>query len=110
MPRTLAFRGWHGSLQNINNMISDFRIFNGAGLVSDLISVFIHLAEDDLGQKVVNRQEFYDHIYGLDYIGVNFKLKMGGRDLDELSPGERGIVLLIFYLRLGRKCCPQNCQ
>ena len=61
---------------------------------------------DIAGQKVVNRQEFYDHIYGLDYIGVNFKLKMGGRDLAELSPGERGIVLLIFYLALSKESKP----
>lgn len=61
---------------------------------------------DIAGQKVVNRQEFYDLIFGLDYIGVNFKLKMGGRDLAELSPGERGIVLLIFYLALSKESKP----
>ena len=31
---------------------------------------------------------------------------MGGRDLDELSPGERGIVLLIFYLALSKESKP----
>lgn len=61
---------------------------------------------DSADQKVLNRQEFYDHIFGLGYIGVNFKLKMGGRDLAELSPGERGIVLLIFYLALSKESKP----
>lgn len=77
------------------------------------ILVFIHqIAEavtEDLdlaNQKVVDRQGFYDFIYGLDYIDVNFKLKMGGRDLAELSPGERGIVLLIFYLALSKESKP----
>lgn len=77
------------------------------------VLLFIHqVAEaatgdfDIAGQKVVNRQEFYDLIFGLDYIGVNFKLKMGGRDLAELSPGERGIVLLIFYLALSKESKP----
>jgi ABC-type cobalamin/Fe3+-siderophores transport system ATPase subunit len=31
---------------------------------------------------------------------------MGGRDLEELSPGERGIVLLIFYLALSQNSIP----
>ena len=31
---------------------------------------------------------------------------MGGRDLEELSPGERGIVLLIFYLALNQNSMP----
>lgn len=57
-------------------------------------------------KKVPKRQEFYDFIYGLNYIGVNFKLKMGDRSLDELSPGERGIVLMIFYLALSKENKP----
>ena len=40
------------------------------------------------------------------YIGVSFKLKMGGHSLEELSPGERGIVLLIFYLALSKNNTP----
>ncbi len=31
---------------------------------------------------------------------------MGGRNLNELSPGERGIVLLIFYLALSKEQKP----
>lgn len=83
--------------------------FNDVESVLSFIHQVAKAATEDFdiaGQKVVNRQEFYDHIYGLDYIGVNFKLKMGGRDLDELSPGERGIVLLIFYLALGKESKP----
>ena len=53
-----------------------------------------------------NKKEFYDYLYGLEYVGVSFKLKMGGRDLEELSPGERGIVLLIFYLALSQNSIP----
>lgn len=58
------------------------------------------------GRKVPDRQNFYDFVFGLSYINVNFKLKMGNRDLNELSPGERGIVLLIFYLALSKESKP----
>ncbi|MCD8174856.1 MAG: hypothetical protein LUD41_02790, partial [Phascolarctobacterium sp.] len=61
---------------------------------------------DTADDRVPKRQEFYDFIYGLEYIGVSFKLKMGNHSLEELSPGERGIVLLIFYLALSKESKP----
>ncbi|MBQ3416388.1 MAG: hypothetical protein IJH32_00945 [Ruminococcus sp.] len=61
---------------------------------------------ENADKKVPDRQGFYDFLYGLSYIGVNFKLKMGNRNLNELSPGERGIVLLIFYLALSKESKP----
>lgn len=61
---------------------------------------------DNSEKKIFDKQEFYDYLYGLDYVGVSFKLKMGGRSLEELSPGERGIVLLIFYLALSQNNTP----
>ena len=57
-------------------------------------------------KKIVDKQGFYDYLFSLEYIGVSFKLKMGNRDLSELSPGERGIVLLIFYLALSKNKMP----
>lgn len=70
--------------------------------ISEAVSENIEQAE----KRIPNRQEFYDFIYGLNYIGINFKLKMGDRSLDELSPGERGIVLMIFYLALSKESKP----
>ena len=55
--------------------------------------------------KLVRSTEF-ENLFSLEYIGVSFKLKMGNRDLSELSPGERGIVLLIFYLALSKNKMP----
>lgn len=61
---------------------------------------------DNSERKIIDKENFYDFLYGLDYLDVSFKLKMGGRDLEELSPGERGIVLLIFYLALSQNSIP----
>lgn len=74
-------------------------------LVNDVLTV---IDEDiDLSEKkVANKLEFYNYLFGLDYIGVSFKLKMSGRSLEELSPGERGIVFLIFYLALSKNKTP----
>ena len=40
----------------------------------------------------------YDFLFDLDYLKPKYDLQWGGRELDELSPGERGTVLLLFYL------------
>ena len=42
--------------------------------------------------------ELYDFIYGLDYIKPLFQLKLDDKSLSALSPGERGALLLLFYL------------
>ncbi len=45
-----------------------------------------------------DRQQLYDYIYSLDYLVPSFQLKMNGKALSLLSPGERGALLLLLYL------------
>ena len=42
----------------------------------------------------------YDYVSSLEYMNPIFSLTMNGKSLSELSPGEKGIVLLVFYLAL----------
>lgn len=49
---------------------------------------------------------FYDYIFGLDYLYPKYNLKVDDKDLIELSPGERGGLLLIFYLMLDKRDIP----
>lgn len=51
-------------------------------------------------------QELYDYLFGFDYLEPKYDLKVDGKDLSELSPGERGGLLLIFYLMLDRQDIP----
>ena len=83
--------------------------FSDENSVLDLVNGIILAVDEDIDnseKKIVDKKGFYDYLYGLEYVGVSFKLKMGGRDLEELSPGERGIVLLIFYLALSQNSTP----
>lgn len=98
----------HNSLQEIETQIkdTDFGDENSVtGFTRDMAEVITSDFET-AGKRVANRQEFYDFIFGLEYIGVNFQLKVNGHSLEELSPGERGIVLLIFYLALSKESKP----
>lgn len=49
-------------------------------------------------KKGHTNQELYDYIYGMDYVIPFFQLKMNGKPLSSLSPGERGALLLLLYL------------
>ena len=49
-------------------------------------------------KKGHSKQELYDFIYGMDYVIPFFQLKMNGKPLSSLSPGERGALLLLLYL------------
>lgn len=48
----------------------------------------------------------YDYLFSLDFLASRYELRLGGKNLNELSPGEKGLLLLIFYLQLDRKNTP----
>jgi len=56
------------------------------------------------GGKQLN--ELYDFIFGYDYLQPTYNLKLGDKTLQALSPGERGALLLIFYLILDNDDIP----
>lgn len=83
--------------------------FNDETSILELVNNIIMAVDEDIDnseKKILDKATFYDFLYSLNYLDVSFKLKMGGRDLEELSPGERGIVLLIFYLALSQNSMP----
>ena len=50
--------------------------------------------------------DLYNYVYGLDYLTPKYNLRVDQKDLSELSPGERGGLLLVFYLMLDRRTIP----
>lgn len=50
--------------------------------------------------------DFYNFLFSLEYLVPVYKLKLGDKELSELSPGERGALLLIFYLLLDNDDIP----
>ncbi len=66
------------------------------------------LRADDLlvSEQAHDVKEFYDFLFSLDYLSSRYELRLGGKNLNELSPGEKGLLLLIFYLQLDRKNTP----
>lgn len=102
------FKGKSESQIKIEQLVKKTE-FDRENSILKLVNEIMKVVDEDIDmsdKKIVNKAEFYNYLFGLNYIGVSFKLKMGGRDLEELSPGERGIVLLIFYLALNKNNTP----
>lgn len=47
-----------------------------------------------------------DAIFGLEYLVPKYHLKWAGKNIEELSPGERGMLLLVFYFLIDRRDIP----
>lgn len=48
----------------------------------------------------------YGYLYLFRFLKIDYRLKWGDKLLEELSPGERGAVLLIFYLLIDKSDVP----
>ena len=50
------------------------------------------------GTSKVSRVEIYDWMFSFDHIDLTYKIRYAGTELEYLSPGTRGIALLVLYL------------
>lgn len=63
------------------------------------------LLKDQLA-KGHSQEDVFDIVYGLDHLRPRYILRWEGKDLSMLSPGERGTLLLIFYLLVDKSDLP----
>ena len=94
---------------------SDFSTEGGVGtFVEKLVASLLTDERDgktatnvnDMLKKGRTARSLYDAIYGLDYLRPRYSLGMSGKSLHELSPGERGALLLVFYLLVDQNDAP----
>ncbi|MBN1391896.1 MAG: hypothetical protein JW947_03735 [Sedimentisphaerales bacterium] len=57
-------------------------------------------------RKEAEAVSFYDYLYCIEYLRPEYNLQWSGKKLHQLSPGERGLVLLIFYFFIDKKDIP----
>jgi len=51
-------------------------------------------------------EELYDFVFGLEYLTLEYELAWKNKSLNQLSPGERGTLLLVFYLLIDKGDIP----
>jgi hypothetical protein len=81
-----------------------------AGIVSELIPYDNEgRPKGDLDWQLksrVSREALYDYIFGLEYLEPHYALTFNDKQIAQLSPGERGAALLIFYLLVDKSEVP----
>lgn len=105
-------------LRAAKNLINHADLTSWEGVVFFLDSVMQSLTVDQRegrGENIAIQSqlrdtftvaEIYDIIYGLSYLQPRLTLQLAGKEVSELSPGERGILLLVFYLLLDQEDIP----
>ena len=51
-------------------------------------------------------QEIFDYLYGMSYLAPQYSLTFDQQEISQLSPGERGLLLLVFYLLVDKDDIP----
>ncbi|MEJ7890364.1 TrlF family AAA-like ATPase [Acinetobacter baumannii] len=90
--------------------------WNDEESVISFLENFIYYLEHDMrnnerkkiyiGGITQDRFELYDYIFGLHFLNEHYDLQNNGKSLDQLSPGEKGALLLVFYLVLDKEDIP----
>lgn len=57
-------------------------------------------------RKGVEPVDMLDFIFGFDYLTPRYSLTYDGQEIGQLSPGERGLLLLVFYLLVDKDDIP----
>jgi ABC-type lipoprotein export system ATPase subunit len=59
---------------------------------------------DQIDEK--NLSSFYNYLFSLEYLKPTYELKLSNKKISLLSPGEKGALLIIFYLLLDKNNIP----
>ena len=51
-------------------------------------------------------QDIYDYLYGMSSLAPRYSLTFDKQEISQLSPGERGLLLLVFYLLVDKDDIP----
>jgi len=102
------FRGKEQAKENLSLLMETIKIDEFNSIYDSLEKMENELknSASDYSKVFIDKLQFFNNLYGLDYIKTNYQLKLGEKLLGKLSPGERGLLLLVFYLLLDKENCP----
>jgi ABC-type lipoprotein export system ATPase subunit len=113
-----TFSGVEESAHRVRILLqeSDFSTADQAVAFAERIDEMLHNDyRDDKGnetklvdqlRKGVDPQEVLDYLFGLEYLAPRYSLTYNGQEIGQLSPGERGLLLLAFYLLVDKDDIP----
>ncbi|WP_172435966.1 TrlF family AAA-like ATPase [Sediminicola luteus] len=109
--KTGSFYGKQGAQDLLRSLLSEVN-WNDFNSVYSFIEALIDKLKNhkgkpnDINEQVHNVKDFYDYLFSLSYFSTRYELRLGDKSLNELSPGEKGLLLLVFYLQLDKNNTP----
>lgn len=114
-----SFSGVEESVLRLRGMLSDFN-FDAAGDAAGFATRIDELLHVDQREGQAEREtrlvdqlrkgteplEVLDYLFGLEYLNPRYSLTYAGQEIGQLSPGERGLLLLVFYLLVDKDDIP----
>jgi len=102
------FRGIAKGNTELKEMVEKYDFNHEQESIDCIIEIYDELTKDksNIDKLIKNREEVYNYLFSLDYLEIKYRLKLDGKNMEKLSPGERGILLLIFYLVLDKDNSP----
>ena len=109
--QTGTFYSNEGGYIQFNKLIKDVDFDNKENVKAFLDSVIDAIFNDKrenvnqkryIEEQVKDPLTFYNNLFSLSFLDYNYQLMQGKKKLQQLSPGERGALLLIFYLLLDK--------
>lgn len=106
-----TFYSNEGGYVQFNKLIKDVDFDNKENVKTFLGSVIDAIFNDKrenvnqkryIEEQVKDPLTFYNNLFSLSFLDYNYQLMQGKKKLQQLSPGERGALLLIFYLLLDK--------
>ncbi|OJZ15691.1 AAA family ATPase [Sphingobacterium sp. 40-24] len=84
--------------EHLKNLINRYNL-NG---IEDITSFINELLSSKIFIKEGRQGDFYNFLCSLDYLKPEYDLRLNNKGLNQLSPGEKGGLLLVFYLVLDK--------
>lgn len=112
------FYGEIESAKAVEELLTKYN-FNSSDAVVDFaerVMTLLTVIDKDGGKEDISIQSqlkagkklagLYDFLFGLEYVEPRYTLRLGTKPIGQLSPGEKGALLLVFYLLLDREETP----
>lgn len=105
-----------GAEKQLSDIVTDVDFDNEDSIIDFLDSIIKSLKTDirigntgikrELNDQVKDILALYNYLFNLEFLDYKYQLKQGSKEIDQLSPGERGALLLVFYLLLDKNDIP----
>jgi ABC-type lipoprotein export system ATPase subunit len=101
------FKGKEDGKHALEQSIEDVDWNNIESIYAALDGILNEISsQGEIDEQLNSTKEFYDFLFSLEYFVPKYELRLGDKNLNQLSPGEKGLLLLVFYLYLDKDNIP----